>query len=107
MGNKALGLLEVLGYSTALAAIDKAAKSSNIEVLGMDCNNPIEGDKAKIPVNVQVRYIGSIEDVREALLISKEAALKYIEEKDIKTSFISSYDSNIERILQTGKIKLK
>lgn len=107
MGNNALGLLEVLGYSTALACIDSAAKATNITVVGMDCNNPKAGDAAQIPVVVQVRMVGSIDDVREALEVSKYTALRYLDEKDIKVHFISSYDSSIDKIIRTGKVKLK
>lgn len=107
MGNKALGLLEVQGYSVALAACDKACKQSNVKVVGMDCNNPIEGDNAQIPVVVQVRFVGGIDDVKEALEISKMEAEKYIDSRNINTHFISSYVTQIERIIKNGKVKIK
>lgn len=107
MSNKALGLLEVEGYSVALASLDAASKGANIEILGMDCNNPIKGDKAQIPVVVQARIIGNIEDVKMALEIAKHKASEYISEEEIKTHCISSYSDDIGKILPLGKVKRK
>jgi len=107
MNKKALGLLEVQGYSVALAVMDKACKSANIEIKSIDCNNPKAGDKAKIPLVVQVKFVGSISDVKVALEIAKEAALEYIPSEDIAISFIALYDEELEKLLQVGKVKKK
>lgn len=107
MSNKALGLLEVEGYSVALASLDAASKAANIEVIGIDCNNPIKGDKAQIPVVVQVRIIGNIEDVKMGLEIARNKASEYIDNEEIKTHCISSYSDDIAKILSLGKVKEK
>ena len=107
MSNKALGLLEVEGYSVALASLDAASKVANIEVIGIDCNNPIKGDKAQIPVVVQVRIIGNIEDVKMGLEIARNKASEYIDNEEIKTHCISSYSDDIAKILSLGKVKEK
>lgn len=107
MSNKALGLLEVEGYSVALASVDAASKSTNIDILGMDCNNPIKGDLAQIPVVVQVRITGNIEDVKMALEIAREKAAEYISEDEIKTHCISSYSDDLAKVLPVGKVKIK
>lgn len=104
MNNNALGLLEVEGYSVALISLDAASKGANIEILSMDCNNPIKGDKATIPVVVQARIIGSIEDVKMALEIASNKALEYLSKDEVKTHLISSYSDDINKIIHLGKI---
>lgn len=107
MNRKALGLLEVQGYSVALAVMDKACKAADIKILAMDCNNPKAGDKAFIPVVVQVKFIGNITDVKIALEVAKEAALEYIPKEEIVTVCISSYSEELEPLLHIGKVKVK
>jgi microcompartment protein CcmL/EutN len=107
MKDKALGLLEVQGYSVALAAMDKACKSADIKILAMDCNNPKAGDNAFIPVVIQVKFVGGISDVKTALEVAKEAALAYIPEEDIVEHCIASYSEDLEKLLHTGKVKCK
>lgn len=107
MKDKALGLLEVQGYSVALAVMDKACKAANIKILAMDCNNPKMGDNAYIPVVVQVKFVGSVSDVKAALEVAKEAALEYIPSEEIVTHCISSYSDELEVLLHTGKVKNK
>jgi len=105
--SKALGLLEVQGYSVALAAMDKACKNADIHIEGMDCNNPTLGDSAPIPVVIQVKFTGSISDVKIALEVAKEEASKYIDEKDILTHFIPSASEELRKLLPLGKVKVK
>lgn len=107
MRDKAVGCLEVLGYSVALDAMDKACKGANIRILGIDCNNPKEGDKAKIPNVFQVKFEGDISSVMDALKIAKEVAQKYIDEKDIVTHCITKKATGIDELLRVGKVKKK
>ena len=107
MSSKAIGCLEVLGLSVALDAMDKACKGSDIKILGIDCNNPSEGDRAKIPNVFQVKFEGDVSSVKNALEIAKATALKYIDEKDILTHMISRKASEIDSILKLGKFKMK
>lgn len=107
MKENALGLLEVLGYSVALAVMDKACKSSHIKIKSIDCSNPRSGDSALIPVVVQVKFTGTVSDVKVALDTAREAAIKYIPEEEIVTSFIGSYHEDLEPLLKVGKVKNK
>lgn len=107
MKDRALGLLEVQGYSVALAAMDKACKAADIKILAMDCNNPKAGDNAFIPVVVQVKFVGGVSDVKAALEVARDAALVYIPENEIVTHCIASYSEELEKLLQTGKVKQK
>jgi microcompartment protein CcmL/EutN len=106
MGN-AIGLLEVQGYSVALAAMDKACKVANIKIEGIDCNNPSAGDSAPIPVVIQVKFTGSVSDVKVALEVAEYEAAKYIDERDISAHLISSAANGVEKLLPLGKVKLK
>lgn len=103
----AVGLLEVQGYSVALASMDKACKKANITIEGIDVNNPSTGDKAPIPVVVQVKFSGSISDVKVALEIAMDEASKYISTRDILTHIIPSSTEEIDKLLNIGKVKLK
>ncbi|GIM29797.1 hypothetical protein CPJCM30710_24630 [Clostridium polyendosporum] len=107
MKKKALGLLEVQGYSVALAVMDKACKSADIEIKAIDCNNPKAGDNAHIPVVVQVKFVGSVSDVKVALEVAREAALKYIPNEEIVTRCIASCHEELEILLNVGKVKNK
>jgi microcompartment protein CcmL/EutN len=104
MNRKALGLLEVQGYSIALAVMDKACKEADINILAMDCNNPKAGDNAHIPVVVQVKFTGNVTDVQIALEVAKEAALEYIPSEEIVTACITSYSEELEPLLHVGKV---
>lgn len=107
MEGQALGLLEVQGYSVALAAMNQACKAANIVIHGMDCNNPAAGDAAFIPVLVQVKFSGSISDVQVALETAKRAACQYISEELVLTSCIPSMSKELEPLLAIGKVKQK
>mgnify|MGYP005749084511 CR=1 FL=1 len=103
----ALGMLEVQGYSVALAAMDKACKAANVTITGMDCNNPTQGDSAPIPVVVQVKFTGEISDVRVALEVARYEASRLIDEKDVLTRLIPKPFKGLEKLLSAGKVKLK
>lgn len=104
---KAVGFLEVQGYSVALASMDKACKAANITIEGIDVNNPATGDKAPIPVVVQVKFSGAISDVKVALEAAVDEASKYINAGDILTHVIPSSTEEMDRLLNIGKVKLK
>lgn len=107
MSRKAVGFLEVLGYSVALDAMDKACKGAEIKILGIDCNNPVLGDKASIPNVFQVKFSGEVSHVRTALDIAREVALKYLAIEDVLTHCISGQSPGLEKLLGIGKVKEK
>lgn len=104
---KAVGFLEVQGYSVALAAMDKACKAANIKIEGIDSNNPAQGDAARIPVVIQVKFSGGVDDIKIALEVAKQEASNYINEKEIITHLIPNAMQGLERLLPIGKVKLK
>lgn len=103
--SRAVGLIEVQGYSVGLAAMDKACKAADITITGIDVNNPAQGEKAPIPVVVQVKFNGKITDVKIALEVAKQEAMKFINEQDILTHFIPSAMEELQSLLSAGKVK--
>ncbi len=104
---EAIGFLEVQGYSVALAAMDKACKAASITIQGIDSNNPSTGDAAPIPVVIQVKFTGTVSDVKVALEVARLEASRYIAEEDISTHYISAGFKGLEKLLTTGKVRLK
>lgn len=105
--SKAVGLLEVQGYSVALAAMDKACKAAEITIEGIDVNNPTQGDLAPIPVVVQVKFTGGVSDVKIALEAAAQEANRYIDGNDILTRLIPSVMEELQPLLSFGKVKRK
>lgn len=104
---QAVGLLEVQGYSVALAAMDQACKSAEIIIEGIDCNNPLMGDAAPIPVVIQVKFTGSVSNVKIALEAARIEAMKYIAEHDIVTHLIPAALADLQKLLPIGKVNIK
>lgn len=104
---RALGFLEVQGYSVALAAANQACKSTDVSIEGIDCNNPPQGDKAGIPVLVQVKFSGEVSGIQVALEVARQEAQKFIPDEEIVTHIISSSMPGIEKLLPLGKVKRK
>lgn len=100
----AMGFLEVMGYSVAIAAMDKACKASDIKITGIDTINP-KDTSANIPLTVQVKFIGSVSDVKVALEAAKEAAQKYISEEDITAHIIEGPYEGLDKLAYIGKVK--
>lgn len=107
MAGSSLGLIEVQGYSTALAVGDAMCKNASVEIIAMDCNNPAKGAAADIPLTVQIRITGEVSQVKEALAVGVRAAKKYNSEEDILTHCIPKTFKEIEQLIIIGKVKRK
>ena len=69
--SKALGLIEVVGFTTALAAIDAAVKTANVLFLGFES---VIGVAKKITLTVKLQ--GDVDAVKEAVEAGIKAASK-------------------------------
>jgi microcompartment protein CcmL/EutN len=107
MKKLAAGFIEALGYSVVLDALDKACKSANITIEGIDCNNPALGDAAEIPNTFQAKITGEVEQVNIALENAKKSATKRLPEKDVLVHLIPGAESGIYKLLKTGKVKIR
>ena len=102
----AIGFLEVAGYGAALYAMDKACKAADIQIIGIDTINP-KDTSAPIPLTVQVKFEGSVSDVKIAADIAREHALRFNEEKEIITSVIENPYEGTYKLGHISKIKFK
>lgn len=70
---KALGLIEVYSFSTAVRVADIAAKASGVKVIAMDRTRPKSAD-VPAPLVMVVKVEGSVADVRAAVEAGSEYA---------------------------------
>ena len=66
--NEALGLIEALGFSTAVTALDAASKAADVTLVGMDRIIGVEG---LVGVNIQIK--GEVAAVQAAVDAGVEA----------------------------------
>ncbi len=80
---KALGMVEVYSFSTAVAAADAAAKAADVSVIAFDRNRPISPD-VPAPLVMEIKIEGNVAAVKAAV----EAAKAYA---DSEGKFIVSH----------------
>ncbi len=102
----AIGFLECAGYGALLYAMDKACKAADIKILGIDTINP-KDTSAFIPLTTQVKFEGSISDVKVAIEVAKEAALRFNEEKEVITSIIELPYGGVNKLARITKVNFK
>lgn len=102
---RAFGFLEVQGYSVALAAMDKACKASDIEIRGIDSNNPDPGARLAIPVMVQVKFTGTISGVEVALEAARTEAARHIPDDAILVHSIPSGTEGLGQLIGISKVR--
>lgn len=102
----AIGFLECAGYGALLYAMDKACKAADIKILGIDTINP-KDTSSFIPLTAQVKFEGSISDVKAAIEVAREAALRFNDEKDIITDLIELPYDGIDQLARISKVKFK
>lgn len=72
----AVGMIEVYGLVAAFAACDAGCKAANVTVETFDKNKPSNPDELPVPLQVLVKFRGSVENVIEAVEAAGEAANK-------------------------------
>ena len=70
---KALGLVEVYSFTTAVCVADLAAKTSDVKIIAFDRNRPISPD-VPAPLVMVVKFEGDVAAVRAAVDASVEYA---------------------------------
>ena len=105
--SKALGLLEVFGFTTAVVIGDMIAKSGDVRIVALDKNKPANGDAAEVPLLMTIKFEGDVADVEQALMVGVEEAKR--------RNLLVTYDlisrqaedtKKMARIAATGKDKL-
>ena len=102
----AIGFLECAGYGAVLYAMDKACKAADIKILGIDTINP-KDTSAFIPLTAQVKFEGSISDVKVAVKVAKEAALRFNQETEVLTEVIELPYEGTKELANISKVKFK
>lgn len=72
---KALGMVEVYSFSTAVAAADVAAKTADVSIIAFDRNRPVSAD-VPAPLVMEIKMEGSVSAVQAAVEAAKEYAQK-------------------------------
>ncbi len=70
---KALGMLEVYSFTTAVCVADLCAKAADVEVIAFDRNRPKSPD-VPAPLVMQIKIAGPVAAVRAAIEAGKEYA---------------------------------
>ena len=106
--SKALGLLEVFGFTTAVVIGDMIAKAADVHIVALDKNKPANGDAAEVPLLMTIKFEGNVADVEQALMVGVEEAKR--------RNLLVTYDlisrqaedtEKMARIAATGKDKLR
>ena len=105
---KALGMIEVYGYTTSIVIADMVAKTADVKVVAIDKNKPANADKCEVPLVMVVKFMGSAGAVQSALDAGVEEAKRrglYITSKviaglDDQVTWFAELDA-------TGKDKLR
>lgn len=100
----AIGFMECAGYGALLYAMDKACKAAEIHILGVDTINP-KDTSAFIPLTAQVKFAGTVSQVKIAVEVAKEMALKINEEQEVITAIIENPYEGTKRLAEITKIK--
>ncbi len=92
---KALGMIEVYSFTTAVCVADVAAKAADVKVIAFDRNRPISPD-VPAPVVMIVKIEGEVAAVRAAV----EAGVNYSKEKGkyIVSHIIARPDEDTENM---------
>lgn len=104
MGKRAVGFLECAGYATVLYAMDKACKAADVEIIGIDTINP-KDTSAFIPMTAQVKFTGTVSNVKIAAEVAGQAALRFNSEKEVLTDVIELPYDGTEYLAHITKIK--
>ena len=100
----AIGFLECAGYGALLYAMDKACKATDIKILGIDTINP-KDSSAFIPLTAQVKFEGTVSQVKIAVEVAKEAALQINEEHEVVTKVIERPYEGTKELAKISKVK--
>lgn len=105
--NKALGLLEVFGFTTAVVIGDMIAKAADVHIVALDKNKPANGDAAEVPLLMTIKFEGDVAAVEQALEVGVAEARR----RDLLVTYdlISRQADDTQkmaRISATGKDRL-
>ncbi len=71
--NKAIGIVEMFGFVTAITAADAAAKAADVKVIAIDSNKPAD-PTVDVPVIMAIKVEGEVSAVKAAVDAAVNAA---------------------------------
>ncbi len=71
---RAVGILEVFGLTTAFLAADAGCKAADVTLENFDKNKPANADALPVPLLVTIKFRGSVSDVEVAMEAAKAVA---------------------------------
>ena len=93
----AVGMIEVYGLVAAFAACDAGCKAANVTVEPFDKNKPAKPEGLPVPLQVLVKFRGSVEDVTAAV---EAAAVEVNKISSVVTKhIIPSMEDSAEKML--------
>ena len=92
---KALGMIEVYSFSTAVAAADAAAKAADVKIIAFDRNRPF-APTAPAPLIMEIKMEGNVAAVNAGIEAAKMYAEK--ENKYIVSHVIANPDDSTEKM---------
>ncbi len=101
----AIGFLECAGYGALLYAMDKACKAAEIRILGIDTINP-KDTSAFIPLTAQVKFEGTVSQVKVAAEVARDAALEINQEHEVLIAVIENPYEGTKKLAQISKINI-
>ncbi len=101
----AIGMIEVYGLVAAFAACDAGCKAANVTVEPFDKNKPAKPDGLPVPLQVLVKFRGSVPDVMAAVAAAEEAANKI--SGVVTKHIISGIDEGAEKMLSLNAFDKK
>lgn len=101
----AVGMIEVYGLVAAFAACDAGCKAANVTVEPFDKNKPANPDGLPVPLQVLVKFRGSVENVTAAVAAA-EIAVNEISGVVTK-HIIAAMDDGSERMLKLNAFDKK
>lgn len=92
---KALGMIEVYSFTTAVCVADIAAKAADVKVIALDRNRPLSPD-VPAPLVMLVKIEGAVSAVQAAV----DAGVTYAKEKGkyIVSHIIANPGENVEKM---------
>lgn len=91
---KALGMIEVYGFSMAVRAADAAAKAADVEIIAFDRNRPF--GKFPVPLIMEVKMTGEVAAVEAAVEAAKAVAIA--KERYIVSHVIPNPGPGVEKL---------
>ncbi|MBQ1261620.1 MAG: BMC domain-containing protein [Clostridia bacterium] len=101
----AVGMIEVYGLVAAFAACDAGCKAANVTVEPFDKNKPANPDGLPVPLQVLVKFRGSVENVTAAVAAA-EIAVNEISGVVTK-HIIAAMDDGSEKMLKLNAFDKK